>query len=79
MRPSREFVSVFVLTPSAVPSRDDLPVVDDRNPLRDTLGFFHIMRGKEYRDAFRLVELLEIAPHMISCLRIETERRLVQK
>src|SRR5271170_4400187 len=37
------------------------------------------MRSKEYGDTFRLVQLAKIAPHVVTRLRIEAERRLVEE
>src|SRR5882762_1460892 len=58
---------------------DDAPVVDHGNAVGDPVGFVHVMGREEYRDALGLVEVADEGPHLIAALRIEAERRLVEK
>ncbi len=45
---------------------DDLAMVDDGDLLGSAFGLFHIMRGKENRQAAFLIQLLYIRPDIIS-------------
>src|SRR5713226_5114583 len=58
---------------------DDAPVVDHRYAIRDSVGFVHVVRREEYSHPLRLIEIPHVGPHLIAALRIEAERRLVQK
>ena len=59
--------------------RDDAAVVDDRDAVRHAVGFVHVVRGQEDGHAFGLVQMLDVRPELIAALRIEAERRLVEK
>src|SRR5438105_2055243 len=59
--------------------RDNFPVVNDGNPLRYPLCFFHVMRGKENRNLLFFIQFLHILPHLISGLGIKADGWLVQE
>ena len=59
--------------------RDDVSVVDDRDPLRHPLGLVHVVRGEEHGDALRLVQMFDVGPELIPALRIQAKRRLVEE
>src|SRR5258706_3242347 len=58
--------------------RDDRSVVDDGDAIA-VLGLLHIVRRHEHRDAFLEAELHEVLPDVAARLRIETDRRFVEK
>ena len=58
---------------------DDSAVVDDRDPVRDAIGFIHVMRREEDRDPLGLVQVLDVSPELIAALRIESQRGFVEK
>src|SRR5437867_13010907 len=43
------------------------------------VGFVHVVRREEHSDALARVEGVHVSPHLIAALRIETQRRLVEK
>jgi hypothetical protein len=49
--------------------RDQLAVVDDRDPLT-VLGLVHVMRGQEHRDVLARAQLVDVAPDVAAGLRI---------
>src|SRR5436309_243044 len=57
----------------------DPAVVDHGDAVRDAVGFVHVMRREKHRDPLDLVEVADEGPHLIAALRIEAERRLVEK
>src|SRR5206468_599500 len=57
----------------------DPAVVDHGDTVRDAIGFVHVMRREKHRDPLGLVEVADEGPHLIAALRIEAERRLVEK
>src|SRR6266436_1339049 len=57
----------------------DPAVVDHGDAVRDAVGFVHVMRREKHRDPLGLVEVADEGPHLIAALRIEAERRLVEK
>ena len=59
--------------------RHDGAVVDDGDAVGDAVGFFHVMRGEEDGDALFFVEFLHLRPELVARLRVEAERRLVEK
>src|SRR5208282_6295974 len=58
--------------------RDDLPVIDNRKPVAEALGFVHVMRREKNRPTFSL-ERADDLPKLAPALRIESGRGLVQK
>ena len=54
-------------------------MVDNCNPLRHALRFVHVVRGKKHRHALDLVQILHMCPKLIPRLRIQAQRRLIQK
>ena len=56
-----------------------MSVVDDCDSMRYALGLIHVMRREKDGSAFGLVEMLDVRPELISGLRIEAERRLVEE
>src|SRR3982751_5421837 len=53
-------------------------MIDDRDPVAQTLGFLHVMRRQEYGPPFRL-ELGDQVPQLAAGLRIESGRGLIEK
>src|SRR5271157_6127675 len=53
-------------------------IIDDGQPVTERIGLLHVMRGKQYCDAF-LVQLLDSRPHGHAALWIEAGGRLVEK
>ena len=58
---------------------DDFAVIDDRDAVGDAVGFVHVVRGQEDGHAFVLVQIFDVSPKLIAALRVEAERRLVEK
>src|SRR2546422_9153259 len=58
---------------------DDAAVVDHGDAVGHAVRLVHVVRRKEYRDPFGLLEGLPVGPHLVAALRIEPERGLVQK
>ncbi len=54
-------------------------MVDDRNALRRPIGFVHVVRRQEHGDALGFIEVPDVRPQLIPRLRIQSERRLVEK
>ena len=54
-------------------------MVDNRDALRHTFCLLHVVRREEHSGLIGLVELLEIAPHVVPRLRVEAECRLVEE
>ena len=57
---------------------DDLPVVDDDQPLAERVSFFHVVRGQHDRFA-ELVVFANDLPEQDARLRIEPGARLIEK
>ena len=53
--------------------REQLAVVDDRDPLAELVGLFHVVRGEHDRLALR-VELVHDVPQREAALRVEARR-----
>ena len=70
-------VLFFQLRRSAL--RHDPAVVNDRDPLRHTIGLVHVVRGQKHRDAFSFIQAFDVRPHLIAALRIESQRGFVQE
>src|SRR5208337_5165590 len=60
------------------PLGDDLPVIDNRQPVAKPLGLIHVMRGKQHGAAVAL-KVSNNVPQLPPALRIEARGRLVQK
>jgi hypothetical protein len=75
---SSDSVPVCAFNSDAVPVAT-IFLVDNRDALRDALGFLHVVRRQEHGDAFLFVERLDLRPQLVARLRIETERRLVEE
>ena len=58
--------------------RQHAPVVDDRQPVAELVGLFHVVRGQQHGDAF-LAQPLHGRPHRHAALRIEPRAGLVEK
>ena len=76
---SRRFGAGLLLQLLRRALRHDLAVIDDGDALRHAVGLIHVVRGQKHRDAFGLVQVLHVRPQLIAALRIEAQRRLVQK
>ena len=58
---------------------DNGTMVDDGDLVRVAIGLVHVMRRKENRNALPLIEPAEVLPHLVAGLRIQAQRRLVEK
>ena len=58
--------------------REQPPVVDDRHPLAELVGLFHVVRGEHDRLAVG-VELADDVPQREAALRVEARGRLVEE
>src|ERR1051325_11118356 len=58
---------------------DEAPVVDHGDPVRRALRLIHVVRRQEHGYALALPEVAHVGPYLVAALRIETERRLVEK
>ena len=58
--------------------RHNLTVVDDRHPVAQPLGLFHVVRRVDDRHAGVSVQPLHVVEDVIPALRIHANRRLVQ-
>src|SRR5436309_8070937 len=58
---------------------DNAPMVDHRDAVRHAIRLVHIVGGEEHRHALAAPEAAHVGPHLIAALRIEAERRLVEK
>src|SRR5438128_4768057 len=58
---------------------DEAPVVDHGDAVGHAIRFVHVMGGEEHGDALAGPEVAHVGPHLIAALRIEAERRLVEK
>jgi len=58
--------------------RDDLAVVDDRDPAA-VLGLVHVVRGEEDGDVLALLQLVDVAPDRRAGLRVQAHGRLVEE
>lgn len=54
-------------------------MVDDRDGVCVAIRLFHVIRGEEDRGSFLLLEFAKILPYVVAGLRIEAQRRLVEK
>src|SRR5437763_684410 len=57
---------------------DDLPVVDDRDPVVEGVGFLEVVRGDEDRHALS-AQPADLLPHVRPALRVQPGRRLVEE
>ncbi len=58
--------------------RDDLPLVDDRDPVAEPLGLVHVMgREDDVRPPF--AQVADHVPELAARLRVEARRRLVEE
>ena len=58
---------------------DDLSLVDYCYSVAKFVCLFHIMGGKDYCDPFFFVQLIDIVPEMIPCLRIKAKGWFIQE
>src|SRR5213596_2540416 len=58
---------------------DNAPVVDYGDAVGHAIRFVHVVGGEEHGDALAVPEVAHVGPHLIAALRIEAERRLVEK
>src|SRR5467141_2089035 len=58
---------------------DEAPVVDHGDAVGHAIRFVHVVGGEEHGHALGGPEALHVGPHLIATLRIEAERRLVEK
>src|SRR5437660_8349242 len=58
---------------------DEAPVVDHGDAVGHAIRFVHVVGGEEHGHALGGSEALHMGPHLIAALRIEAERRLVEK
>src|SRR5438874_11664867 len=61
------------------PGRDEPAMVDHGDAVGHTVRLVHVVGGEEHRHALARPQALHVAPHLIAALRIEPERRLVEK
>src|SRR5436190_1546846 len=59
--------------------RDDLAMVDDRDAVGHPIGFVHVVRGEEDRHTLGRIQILDVRPHLIAALGVESQRRLVEE
>src|SRR6266571_2102112 len=59
--------------------RDEAPVVDDGDAIGHAIRFVHVVGREEHGHALGGPEVAHVGPHLIAALRIEAERRLVEK
>jgi hypothetical protein len=59
--------------------RDDLPLVDDPNPIRKDIGLLEILGREEDRDAVLASQQRDLLPERRPALWVEAGRRLVEK
>ena len=76
---SSDSVPVCCFSSSRRSLRHDPAVIDDRDPVRDAVRFVHVVRREKDGHAFGFVQMLDVRPELIAALRIEAERRLVEK
>src|SRR5881398_138124 len=58
---------------------DNAPVVDYGDAVGHAIRFVHVVGGEEHGHALGGPEVAHVGPHLIAALRIEAERRLVEK
>src|SRR5436309_14142311 len=58
---------------------DNAPVVDYGDAVGHAIRFVHVVGGEEHGHALGGPEAAHVGPHLIAALRIEAERRLVEK
>ena len=58
---------------------DDVPVVDDPDPVGERVGLLEVLRGQEDGDAVLAREPRDLAPERASALHVEPGRRLVEE
>lgn len=58
--------------------REQLPVIDDREPVAELIGFFHVVRGQQDRLTLS-VQFAEDLPEREAALRIQPGGRLVEE
>ena len=61
------------------PLRDDLPLVDDPDPVGEDVGLLEVLRREEDRDAVLAPEQRNLFPERRPALRVEAGRRLVEE
>ena len=70
---------ISALSASGVPSATILPLVDDRDAVRQLVGLLEVLGGEEDRDAVVAREPLDLLPQRAAALRVETGRGLVEE
>ena len=76
---SSVFVCVFSFERRGRALRDDFAVVDHGHVVRNAVSFLHVVRGEEDGHILAAAHLLDVAPNVVAGLRIEADRRLVEK
>ena len=69
--------SVALVAASAL--GDNTAVIDNCDAMRHTVGFVHVMGGKEDCGLLGFVQVLDVGPELVAGLRVKAESGLVQK
>ena len=54
-------------------------MIDNGDAVRDALGFVHVVGGEKDGGLLRLIEMFDVGPKQVAALRIEAQRRLIEK